>query len=71
MKMVASVVNGMRSPERAFVIVTHYQRILSHVTPDFVHILVDGRIVQSGTAALAHEVERAGYEKFVKVAARA
>ncbi|MBI4220172.1 MAG: Fe-S cluster assembly ATPase SufC [Chloroflexi bacterium] len=70
LKMVASVVNGMRGPDRAFIIVTHYQRILEHVTPDFVHILVDGRIVESGTADLAHEVERTGYDQFTKVAAK-
>jgi Fe-S cluster assembly ATP-binding protein len=71
LKTVSSIVNAMRSPDRAFVIVTHYQRILEHVTPDFVHILVGGRIVRSGTAELAREVEKTGYEEFMKVAARA
>ena len=43
---------------------THYQRILNHITPDFVHILIDGRIVRSGGAELAHQVETTGYETF-------
>jgi Fe-S cluster assembly ATP-binding protein len=66
LKTVAGVVNAMRDPKRAFVIVTHYQRILEHVTPDVVHILVGGRIVQSGGAELAREVEQTGYEDLVK-----
>jgi Fe-S cluster assembly ATP-binding protein len=68
LKTVAGVVNAMRDPKRAFLIVTHYQRILEHVTPDFVHILVGGRIVQSGGADLAREVEQTGYEDLVKSA---
>jgi Fe-S cluster assembly ATP-binding protein len=68
LKTVAGVVNAMRDPKRAFLIVTHYQRILEHVTPDFVHILVDGRIVQSGGADLAREVEQTGYEDLVRSA---
>ena len=69
LKAVSAGINSMRSPDRSFVIVTHYQRILQYVTPDRVHILVAGRIVQSGGADLAHEVERAGYEKFSKTEA--
>ena len=57
LRIVAAGVNEMRSPDRAFVLVTHYQRILNHITPDFVHILIDGRIVRSGGADLAHQVE--------------
>ncbi|MBM3959784.1 MAG: Fe-S cluster assembly ATPase SufC [SAR202 cluster bacterium] len=71
LKTVAAIVNGMRSPERSFLIVTHYQRILEHVTPDFVHILVGGRIVKSGNSQLARELEKTGYERFIKVAAGA
>ncbi len=70
LKMVASVVNGMRTAERAFIIVTHYSRILNYIQPDYVHVLVDGRIVQSAGADLAHEIERSGYEKFLKAGAR-
>ena len=64
LRVVAAGVNEMRSPDRAFVLVTHYQRILNHITPDFVHILIDGRIVRSGGAELAHQVETTGYETF-------
>ncbi len=64
LRVVAEGVNQMRSPDRAFIIVTHYQRILNHITPDFVHVLVDGRIVRSGGPELAREVERNGYRTF-------
>ncbi len=62
LRAVARTVNEMREPRRSMVVVTHYQRILNYVTPDFVHILVDGRIVRSGDAGLAEEVEDRGYE---------
>ena len=62
LRAVARTVNEMREPQRAMVVVTHYQRILDYITPDFVHILVDGRIVRSGNASLAEEVEARGYE---------
>ncbi len=61
LKIVARGVNTMRSPERAVVLVTHYQRLLSHVIPDFVHVLVDGRIAKSGGPELALELEERGY----------
>jgi len=61
MRVVANGVNALRSPERSFVIVTHYQRLLDHITPDFVHILKDGRIIKSGTKELALELEARGY----------
>ena len=51
----------MRSPDRAFIIVTHYQRLLDYIEPDFVHVLAGGRIVKSGGKELAHELERKGY----------
>ncbi len=50
-----------RSPERAFVVITHYQRLLDYIVPDFVHVLADGRIVESGDASLAHKLEEHGY----------
>ena len=62
LRAVARTVNDMREPQRSMIVVTHYQRILSYVTPDFVHILLDGRIVRSGDAGLAEEVEDKGYE---------
>jgi len=61
LKIVAKGVNAMRSPNRAMVVVTHYQRLLNYIVPDFVHVLVDGRIVKSGGAALALELEDKGY----------
>lgn len=61
LKTVADGVNALRSPDRSFIIVTHYQRLLNYIVPDFVHILMDGRIVKSGTKELAYELEAKGY----------
>ena len=61
LKIVAAGVNRLRGPERAMVVVTHYQRLLDHIVPDFVHVLVDGRIVRSGGKEMAHELEEKGY----------
>ena len=61
LKMVADGVNAMRDPQRAFVVVTHYQRLLDYIVPDVVHVLADGRIVESGDAALAQKLEEHGY----------
>jgi len=61
LKIVAQGVNAMRSPERAMVLVTHYQRLLDYIVPDFVHVLAGGKIVKSGGAELALELEREGY----------
>ena len=61
LKLVAAGVNAMRSPERAFVVVTHYQRLLNYIVPDFVHVLSNGRIVKSGGKELALELESRGY----------
>jgi Fe-S cluster assembly ATP-binding protein len=61
LKIVAHGVNAMRSPERAFIVVTHYQRLLNYIVPDRVHVLVDGRIVRSGGPQLALELEEKGY----------
>jgi Fe-S cluster assembly ATP-binding protein len=62
LKVVAEGVNAERSPDRAIVLVTHYQRLLDHVVPDHVHVLAGGRIVKSGGRELAHELERRGYD---------
>ncbi|MFQ5988777.1 MAG: Fe-S cluster assembly ATPase SufC, partial [Candidatus Methylomirabilales bacterium] len=59
--IVAKGVNDLRSPERAIIVVTHYQRVLNYVIPDYVHVLVDGRIAKSGGKALALELEEKGY----------
>jgi Fe-S cluster assembly ATP-binding protein len=61
LRTVADGINRLRSPERAIILVTHYQRLLSYVVPDFVHVLADGRIVRSGGKDLAHELEQKGY----------
>ncbi len=61
LQIVARGINAMRSPERAFIIVTHYQRLLNYVQPDKVHVLSDGRIVKSGGKELALELEKKGY----------
>jgi len=61
LKLVAAGVNAMRSPERAMVVVTHYQRLLSEIIPDTVHVLAEGRIVKSGGKELALELEAGGY----------
>jgi len=59
---VSEGINKLRNPENAVVLVTHYQRILNYITPDYVHVLLDGRIVRSGGPELAHELEEKGYD---------
>ena len=61
LKIVADGVNKLRGPDRSFIVVTHYQRLLDYIVPDFVHVLVDGRIVKSGDKTLALELEKKGY----------
>ena len=61
LKLVAAGVNAMRSPDRAFIVVTHYQRLLTYIVPDFVHVLSGGKIVKSGGKELALELEAKGY----------
>jgi len=61
LKIVANGINAMRSPERAMLIITHYQRLLNYIIPDYIHVLVDGRIVKSGGRELALELEQKGY----------
>ena len=62
LKIVADGVNSLRNPERAFLIITHYQRLLNYIVPDFVHVLMNGRIVRSGGRELALQLEDQGYE---------
>jgi Fe-S cluster assembly ATP-binding protein len=69
LKVVAESVNKLRSPDRAFLVITHYQRLLSYIVPDHVHILADGRIVRSGGKELALELEEKGYAGVVPAAA--
>ena len=69
MRVVADGVNALRSPDRAMIVITHYQRLLNYIVPDFVHVLSNGRIVKSGTKELALELEAKGYAGFAKEAA--
>jgi Fe-S cluster assembly ATP-binding protein len=64
LKIVADGVNSLRSPERSFVVVTHYQRLLEYIIPDYVHVLFQGRIAKSGDRNLAVELEKSGYSLF-------
>ena len=66
LKVVAGGINRLRSPENAIVLITHYQRLLDYVKPDFVHVLTGGRIVKSGGPELALEVEKQGYDRLLK-----
>jgi Fe-S cluster assembly ATP-binding protein len=69
LRIVSDGVNALRSPERAMLVITHYQRLLDYIKPDRVHVLAGGRIVASGGPELAHELEREGYERYEKAAA--
>ncbi|MFN3270537.1 MAG: Fe-S cluster assembly ATPase SufC [Candidatus Kapaibacteriota bacterium] len=62
LKIVANGVNSLRSSDRSFLVITHYQRLLNYLTPDFVHVMYDGKIVLSGGSELAHELESKGYD---------
>ena len=68
LKIVADGVNALRSPERAMLVITHYQRLLDYIKPDRVHVLAGGRIAASGGPDLALELEREGYDKYVRAA---
>ena len=68
LKLVAEGVNALREPGRAMLVITHYQRLLSYIVPDRVHVLAAGRIVKSGGADLALELEKSGYEGVVEAA---
>jgi Fe-S cluster assembly ATP-binding protein len=69
LKVVADGVNALRSPDRAMLLITHYQRLLNYIVPDFVHVLAGGRIVKSGGKELAHELEEKGYADLLGAAA--
>ena len=68
LKVVSDGVNALRSPERGMLVITHYQRLLDHISPDVVHVMSDGKIVASGGAELAKELEAEGYDKYVRAA---
>jgi Fe-S cluster assembly ATP-binding protein len=69
LKIVSDGVNALRSPDRAFIVITHYQRLLEHIVPDTVHVLSRGQVVKSGDKSLALELEREGYAGIVGEAA--
>jgi Fe-S cluster assembly ATP-binding protein len=69
LRVAADGVNALRSPERAMVVITHYQRLLNYIVPDFVHVMSKGRVVKSGGKELALELEASGYAQFEDVAA--
>ena len=62
MRVVANGVNALRGKDRAMIVITHYQRLLDYIVPDFIHVLYDGRIVKSGSKELALELESKGYD---------
>ncbi len=69
LKVVADGVNALRGPARSLLVITHYQRLLDYIVPDFVHVLVEGRIARSGDKELAQELEKKGYSEFLGEAA--
>jgi Fe-S cluster assembly ATP-binding protein len=69
LRIVANGVNRLRSPDRAMVLVTHYQRLLDYIEPDFVHVLSGGRIIRTGDKSLALELEQRGYDWLIQEAA--
>ena len=64
LRIVADGVNSLRKKNNSFLIITHYQRLLEYIKPDFVHVLKEGKIIKSGNADLALELEEKGYESF-------
>jgi len=69
LKIVSDGVNALRDEGRGFLVITHYQRLLDHITPDVVHVMTDGRIVESGDKSLALQLEKRGYADYVEQAA--
>ena len=63
LKIIAKGVNSSRNSEKSFLVITHYQRLLDHIKPDFVHVLSDGKIIKTGCGELAEELEKTGYTK--------
>jgi Fe-S cluster assembly ATP-binding protein len=69
LRIVADGVNALRADERSFLVITHYQRLLDYIVPDHVHIMADGKIIKSGDAQLAKDLEEQGYTDFISEAA--
>ena len=70
LRIVSEGVNALAGPQMGVLVITHYQRILNYIQPDFVHVMVDGQIVASGGAEMAHQLEEEGYDRYVKQAAK-
>ena len=66
LRVVSNGVNKLKTPDNAFVVITHYQRLLDHIVPDYVHVLYNGQIVKSGTKELALELEEKGYDWIIE-----
>ena len=66
LRIVADGVNRIRNQNNAQIVITHYQRLLDYIVPDFVHVLYDGRIIKSGDKTLAHDLEEKGYDWLIK-----
>ena len=66
LRIVSNGVNKLRTPDNSFIVITHYQRLLNYIVPDVVHVLYDGKIIKSGSKELALELEKDGYEHFIK-----
>ena len=66
LKLVANGVNSLRNKERSFIVITHYQRLLDYIKPDFVHIMYDGKIIKTGDSNLALELEKSGYNNYIQ-----
>jgi Fe-S cluster assembly ATP-binding protein len=69
LKIVADGVNALRSPDRAIIVITHYQRLLDYIVPDMVHVLYKGQVIKSGDKTLAHDLEANGYADIIGTAA--
>ena len=65
LKIISEGVNSFRDKNKSFLVITHYQRLLDYIKPDFVHVLSDGKIVKSGTFELAKELEKTGYKNII------
>ena len=66
LRIVSNGINKLRTPDNSFIVITHYQRLLNYIVPDVVHVLYDGKIIKSGSKELALELEKDGYEQFIK-----
>jgi len=66
LRLVAEGVNNLRSNKRSFIVITHYQRLLDYIKPDFVHIMYNGKIIETGDSSLALELEKSGYSNYIK-----